>query len=175
MQKKIKIIWKIPGEIKPYLGNARINNQTVKVLVSLIQRIGFNVPIVIDKKDVIVKGHARWKAAKILAMDLVPCIVSEKTDEENDKDRIIDNKISELSSWDREKLVYEIESISTDLAEIGLDFNELRTEIDEVTQDDIEKAKAAQHIEAIEHPLNGFMAVTCPYCGGSFEYEVKVY
>lgn len=175
MQKKIKIVMKKTTQILPYPGNARINNKTVKVLVNLIGQVGFNVPIVIDKSDVIVKGHARHKAATILEMEYVPCIVSENTDEENDRDRVIDNKISELSSWDKEKLVYELDEIQTDLADIGLDFKELRTGIEEVTQADIDKAKEAQHIEAIEHPLNGFMAITCPYCGGSFEYEVKAY
>jgi len=175
MQNRIQVILKPIDEIKPYPNNARINNATVKVLVNLIQRVGFNVPIVIDKNGVIVKGHARWKAAKMLGMTEIPCIVSTNTDDENNRDRVVDNKISELSSWDQEKLQFEIESVETDLAAMGLDFKELKVEIGEVTQEDIDKAKEKQAMQMGDHPLNGFMAVTCPYCGGSFEYEVKVY
>jgi ParB-like chromosome segregation protein Spo0J len=175
MQKKLKIILKPIDEIYPYPNNARVNNATVKVLVKLIERVGFNVPIVIDREGVIVKGHARHKAAKILKMDRVPCIVSENSKEKNDRDRVVDNKISELSSWDAEKLQFEIESVETDLTEIGLDFKELRVGIEDVDQSDIDEAKARQNYQQGDHPLNGFMAVTCPYCGGSFEYEVKVY
>lgn len=69
------------------------------------------MPIVIDKNNVVVKGHARLKAAKRLGMEEVPCIVSDASEEVIKADRIADNKIQELSSWDFAKRELELERI----------------------------------------------------------------
>lgn len=58
-----QIIMKKLNEIKPYFRNPRKNDKTVDMLVKVIPQVGFNVPILIDKNGVIVKGHARYKAA----------------------------------------------------------------------------------------------------------------
>ncbi len=56
-----KIVMKKLNEIKPYFKNPRKNDKTVEMLVKVIPQVGFNVPILIDKDGVIVKGHARYK------------------------------------------------------------------------------------------------------------------
>lgn len=107
--------------IKPYWRNPRDNESTVEALLKIIPKVGFNVPLFIDSDNVIIKGHARYKAAKRLGMDVVPCIVSRKTEEENRLDRIADNKISELAEWDITELRYELEQIDFPLEDIGFD------------------------------------------------------
>lgn len=111
MQKKLKIVLKSVDEIIPYWRNPRKNDKTVDALVEVIEKYGFNVPIVIDKNNVIVKGHARLKAAKRLGLDKVPCIVSEASEEAIKADRISDNKIQEMSAWDFTKLELEFQKI----------------------------------------------------------------
>lgn len=96
------------NEIIPYWRNPRRNDKTVDALVEVIQKNGFNVPIVVDKNNVVVKGHARLKAAKRLGMETVPCIVSDAPEEVIKADRISDNKIQELSAWDFGKLNFEL-------------------------------------------------------------------
>ena len=56
------------NEVKPYPNNPRINRKTINKLKELISNgeVVFNVPIVIDKNNVIVKGHSRWTALKEL-------------------------------------------------------------------------------------------------------------
>lgn len=171
----MEIVEKPIGEVRQYPGNGRINKETVKVLKALIQKVGFNVPIVVDKQGVIVKGHARHKAATELGFETIPCIVSENSDEVNNKDRILDNKISELSHWDVEKLQYEIESVQVELQEVGLKFDMLRPELAEINAEDINKAKAGQGYDADEDDSGAFLAVECPKCGGHFEYKAKTY
>lgn len=94
--------------LKPYFRNPRNNDKTVEALVKIIPRVGFNVPIVVDKDLVIIKGHSRWNAARILELKEVPCIISNATDEQNNKDRILDNAIHELTEWDYDKLKVEL-------------------------------------------------------------------
>ncbi len=99
------------NKIIPYWRNPRRNDKTVDWLCMVIPQYGFNVPIVLDKQNVIVKGHARLKAAKRLGIEKVPCIYSENDDEANKADRIADNKIQEMSFWDIAKLEMEYQRI----------------------------------------------------------------
>lgn len=106
--------------IKPYVRNPRKNDKTVELLCKVIPKVGFNVPLVIDEKGIIVKGHARFTAAIRLGMDKVPCIVTHADEEAIKADRIADNKISEFSEWVNEEVLHEIDSIDLDF-----DFSEL--------------------------------------------------
>ena len=118
-----KIVMKALSEIKPYFRNPRNNEDTVKALVKLIPLAGFNVPILIDADNVIVKGHARYKAAIQLGMEKVPCVYSVADDETNMMDRLSDNKTSELSEWVDDELMHELDmldaSFASDMAELG--------------------------------------------------------
>lgn len=115
-----KIVMKRINEIRPYMRNPRQNQKTVELLCNLIPKVGFNVPIVIDEKGIIVKGHARFSAAIRLGMEEVPCIVTHADPDAVKVDRITDNKIAEYSQWMNEELEEEIESIHSDI-----DFSEL--------------------------------------------------
>lgn len=108
--------------VKPYVRNPRKNDKTVELLCKIIPKVGFNVPIVVDEKGVIVKGHARFTAAIRLGLEKVPCIVSHADEETIKADRIADNKISEFSEWVNEELMHEVDSIDLDFdfTELGL-------------------------------------------------------
>ena len=57
-----QIVMKKISEVKPYVRNPRKNDKTVNLLVEIIPKVGFNVPLVIDRNGIIVKGHARYAA-----------------------------------------------------------------------------------------------------------------
>lgn len=121
-----KVVLIETSKIKPYNRNARNNDETVLKLCEIIPKVGFNQPIVIDKNNVIVKGHSRWKAAVRLGMEKVPCIISENDEETNKLDRLADNKIQEFSTWDDELLATELASVNLediDLSDFGFDFD----------------------------------------------------
>lgn len=122
MQIVDKIIMKPIGEVKPYEKNPRRNSKTVDLLCKAIPIVGFNVPLVIDKDGVIVKGHARYLAALRLGMTEVPCVVSEADPESIKADRIADNKVFEFSKWLDEELLHEVDMLDLgfDLSEFGL-------------------------------------------------------
>ena len=119
-----EIVMRGIGEIRPYARNPRQNDRTVDLLCEIIPKVGFNVPIVIDRDGVIVKGHSRYKAAIRLGMEEVPCVVTDADEEAIKLDRIADNKVSEFSEWVNEELLHEIDMINIDF-----DFGELGIEV----------------------------------------------
>ena len=55
------------NKIKPYKNNAKIHTQEqIEQLVLSIEEFGFNDPIAIDENNVIIEGHGRWEALKLL-------------------------------------------------------------------------------------------------------------
>lgn len=125
MNNELKIVMKNINDIKPYHRNARYNDETVNKLCEAIKVVGFNVPILIDKNNVIIKGHSRWKAGVKLGLEKLPCIVSENDEETNKFDRLADNKIQEFSKWNNEILNTELASLNIDLDvnDFGFDFD----------------------------------------------------
>ena len=123
-----QIVMKKLNEIRPYFRNPRNNDKTVDMLVKVIPQVGFNVPILIDKDGVIVKGHARYKARFKLGMEEVPCVITNATEEQIKLDRITDNRISELSEWLEEGLMHEIDTLDIGFDNILKDLD-LRTDV----------------------------------------------
>ena len=111
-------------DIKPYHRNPRNNDATVDKLVELIPKVGFNVPLVLDRQNVIVKGHSRWRAAVRLKMPALPCLYTDADPETIKLDRLADNRVQEFSTWDKELLGGELASLNLDFAfDLGtLDF-----------------------------------------------------
>lgn len=100
------------ADIKPYEKNPRKNEDAVKYVMESVKAFGFKIPIVIDKDNIIVCGHTRYKAAKKLKMQEVPCIIADDLTEEQIKAfRLADNKVAEKSEWDFDLLSEELEGL----------------------------------------------------------------
>ena len=98
-------------KIKPYEKNPRKNDRAVDGVAESIKQFGFQQPIVVDKKNVIVVGHTRYKAAQKLGLKTVPCVRADDLTKEQVKAyRIADNKLNELATWDFELLGEELTS-----------------------------------------------------------------
>ena len=122
----MQIIDKKIGEIKPYENNPRKNDNAVDAVASSISQFGFKNPIVIDGNNVIICGHTRYKAAKKLGLDVVPCVVADDLTEEQIKAyRLADNKVAELAEWDIDLLGDELDEIfDIDMSDFGFDLSE---------------------------------------------------
>lgn len=127
------------AEIVPYDKNPRKNDEAVKYVMESIKEFGFKVPIVIDKDNVIVAGHTRYKAAKKLKLEEVPCIVADDlTDEQVKAFRLADNKVAEKAEWDFDLLAEELdELIDFDMSVFGFEGDVIEEE-PEVEEDDFE-------------------------------------
>lgn len=109
---KMKIEEKRLEEIRPYKNNPRLNEAAVDAVAASIKEFGFRVPVLLDKGGTIIAGHTRYKAAKLLGLERIPCIVIDGlTDEDVRQLRIVDNKTQELAKWDFALLADELEEI----------------------------------------------------------------
>lgn len=143
LEEIMNIIDKSLDDLKPYEKNPRNNSEAVPAVAKSIQEFGFKVPIVIDKNNVIVCGHTRYKAAKKLGLEKVPCIIADDlTDEQIKAFRLADNKTAELADWDMSKLEEELQGLSNDFDMEDFGFKELETldEPSEIADDDFDDA-----------------------------------
>ena len=134
----MQIIEKNIKELIPYEKNPRKNDQSVDKVANSIKEFGFKVPIVVDKNNIIVCGHTRYKAAKKLKLAVVPCVVADDLTEEQIKAyRLADNKVGEDSEWDIDLLGEELDDIlDIDMSDFGFDLSEEEEEI-EVIEDEV--------------------------------------
>jgi ParB-like chromosome segregation protein Spo0J len=172
----LEIVMKGFFQVKPYERNARNNEQTVVALMKAIERFGFNQPIVIDKEGVIVKGHARYEAARRLGLVEIPCIVSQNSDEVNRADRIYDNKISELAHWDPGSLNTELRDIGGIMDEIlGSSCAAPEYHIEKIDVGVTEGAMGRAEVKRVQESDAGkqFVKAVCPDCGEELFFERK--
>lgn len=147
------------SELHEYPNNPRQNENAVEAVAASIREFGFKVPIIIDADGVIVAGHTRLKAAKLLGLDKVPCIVADDlTPEQVKAFRLADNKVSELAGWDFLKLDEELAELEIDMMQFGFENS------DEVDLDSFFEAS-----EAAKEKEENKKTVTCPHCGEEFE------
>ena len=151
----MEIIAKNIEDIKPYENNPRFNDDAVEYVANSIKEFGFKVPIIIDKNNVIVAGHTRYKASLELGISQIPCIVADDlTDDQIKAFRLADNKVGEKSLWNYELLTEEL----NDILNIDMkDFGFLDTDIDiewRLPEDDIKEVPEGKEEIYFE----------CPYC-----------
>ncbi len=116
----MNIVMKKIEDLKEYENNPRNNDAAIDAVANSIKEFGFKVPIVITSNNVIIAGHTRLKASDKLGLKEVPCIIADDLNEEQIKAfRLVDNKTSELSSWDLSKLESELKSIEMDMDLFG--------------------------------------------------------
>ena len=129
----MQIIEKNIKELIPYEKNPRKNDKSVDKVAQSIAQFGFRVPVVIDKDNVIVCGHTRYKAAQKLHFALIPCVVADDlTDEQIKAYRLADNKVGEDSEWDMDLLHGELaDIIDIDMTDFGFDVPNMEEEPEE--------------------------------------------
>ena len=148
------------SQLIEYENNPRNNDSAVEAVAASIREFGFKVPIVIDEDNVIIAGHTRLKAARLLGMETVPCIVADDLSPDQIKAfRLADNKVGELASWDFLKLEEELAALDAfDMKDFGF-LNPDDVNIDNFFMDDEQGDKKEKEPKRIQ----------CPHCGEWFE------
>jgi ParB-like chromosome segregation protein Spo0J len=117
----------------PYINNSRTHSEAqIHQITASIVEFGFTNPVLIDEKGMIIAGHGRVEAAKVLGIDEVPTITLKGlTDIQRQAYVIADNKLALNSNWDFEMLQNEIDflkDLDFDISVIGFDDSELNFE-----------------------------------------------
>ena len=136
----MKVVEKQLKELRMYENNPRNNDEAVDEVAKSIQEFGFKVPMVIDKENVIVCGHTRYKACLKLGIETVPCIIADDlSDEQIQAFRIAENKTNEYATWDNEKLKAELQNLirsDFDIESLGFNMDDFYTdETENVVED----------------------------------------
>lgn len=129
------------SRLKEYENNPRNNDLAVEKVKYSIQRFGFLFPIVVDVNYVIVAGHTRVRACRELGIQTVPCVIADElTEEQVNLFRLVDNKTSEYSDWDFEKLKSELACVDLTLEknQLLLDRFELSAEVFDIEPEQAE-------------------------------------
>ena len=105
--KQIKI-----AELKPYQNNAKKHPaKQIRQVADSIREFGFNQPIVTDKDNVIIVGHGRYEASKLLKLEKVPVLQVSIEESKAKAYRLADNKLNE-SDWDMSLVIDELKELS---------------------------------------------------------------
>ena len=94
----------------PYAANARTHSESqVAQLAGSIVEFGFNVPVLVDERGVLIAGHGRLLAARHLGLAEVPVIrLDHLTDAQARAYRLADNQLALNAGWDDELLSAEL-------------------------------------------------------------------
>lgn len=179
MRKNNMKVQNIPlDDVKPYWRNPRKNEGAVEAVKKSIQDYGFNQPLILDAKKVIIAGHTRYKALLELGYKDAPCVIVDLPPAKAKEYRIADNKTSELSEWDMDALIPELREIegvaSMQVFFPDLDLQSLLEDtatVAAVTTAEIEKQqeKMENRFEEHSNAVQGqYVEILCPHCGEAF-------
>ena len=133
------------NDIKPYDKNPRkISNKAIDMVANSIKEFGFQKPIVVDTKNVIVVGHTRYQASIKLNLKKVPVVVGDFTEQQAKAYRIADNRINEETGWDYNFLQEELNK----LLDLDVDLN-----LTGFTSEELDSMFAKEEIE-ITDPID---------------------
>ena len=101
--------------LTPNRRNARTHSRKqIREIADSIATFGFVVPILVDADGVIIAGHGRYAAAKLLELKQVPTIKVQGLSEGKRRAlALADNRIAESAGWDREILMIELQALIT--------------------------------------------------------------
>src|ERR1700733_5140512 len=106
--------------IRPHPDNPRKHSRDqIRALARSMETFGFTAPVLVDRDGQIVAGHGRYEAALLLGRQTIPIIrLDDLSPEKARAYMLADNKLSDRSEWDVEKLGRHFK----ELREIELDF-----------------------------------------------------
>lgn len=148
------------ARLRPHPRNARTHSKKqLRMIAKSIERFGFLAPVLIDADDVILAGHARVGAAKLLGRETVPCRrVAHLSAEDQRAYLLADNQLALKAGWDRDVLAIELQ----EFVDLGMDMTVIGFEPAEIDAA-LEAHSAAQGKDASrddEMPATAAAAVT---------------
>ena len=143
--------------IKPNPRNARTHSKKqIKQIARSKKQFGFINPIIIDESGMVLAGHGRLEAARLLGLKEVPVVeISHLSEIEKRAYVLADNKVAENAGWDRQVLAAEIGDLAVVLPELSIDLDVSITgfspgEIDSILHD--HAADVRDPVDEIELP-----------------------
>lgn len=110
-------------KLSDYESNPRHHDgKQIDAIAHSISTFGFLVPVLATPDGKVVAGHGRLAAARKLKLDQVPVLRVDTLSESQIRAfRLVDNRLSEMSSWDEELLAREISALQDSEIDIDMD------------------------------------------------------
>lgn len=139
--------------LRPNPRNARTHSKRqIRLIADSLKAFGFVNPVLVDEQDMVIAGHGRLAAAKMLGMVEVPVIrLNHLSDDETRAYVLADNQLAARAGWDPDILAIELQH----LAEIVVDFDITVTgfevpQIDLIIEERSGKGKSRDGVEPID-------------------------
>src|SRR5262245_44955291 len=111
------------AKIKSNPNNARTHSKKqIQKIADSIREFGFAAPVLIDECNMLIAGHGRLAAARLLNMPSIPAVVISGLSKARKRALMLaDNRIATGAGWDRQQLATELTELSELLVETGLE------------------------------------------------------
>jgi DNA modification methylase len=120
--------WPI-GRLIEYDRNPRKNDDVVDRMAQAIVEFGFRIPIVARSDGLVVDGHLRLKAARLLGLATVPVVLADELSETQIRAfRLLANQSANWAEWDDARLSAELQDLLADdydISHVGFSDGEL--------------------------------------------------
>ena len=137
-----KIQYLDPHELIGYELNNKIHDdEDVSKIADSIKKVGMRNPVEVDENMVILSGHGRVEAAKMLGLDKIPVIVYDDMDESQKKlYRHHANKTADFAEYDKEAIRKEImESTGEERYTLEKLYEDFKLKLEEEDRDLVEE------------------------------------
>ena len=151
-----QIVLRPPGALRLNPRNVHKHSpRQIRQIAKSITVAGFVGAIVIDETEMVLAGHGRLAASKLLGMESVPTLtVAGLSDAQKRVFALADNKLCENAGWDREALVAELGELAEllpkfnwDLTVTGFEAAEIDTLFADLGAPKPDRADALPHMD----------------------------
>ncbi len=147
--------WPISRLIE-YDRNPRKNDDVVDRMAQAIVEFGFRIPIVARSDGLVVDGHLRLKAARLLGLATVPVVLADELSETQIRAfRLLANQSANWAEWDEALLSAELQDLLADdydLSLVGFSDGELDKLLAFVPEGDGEEGGAGGSVPPVTIP-----------------------
>ncbi|MES2336262.1 MAG: ParB N-terminal domain-containing protein [Pseudomonadota bacterium] len=147
--------WPI-GRLIEYDRNPRKNDDVVDRMAQAIVEFGFRIPIVARSDGLVVDGHLRLKAARLLGLESVPVVLADELSEAQIRAfRLLANQSANWAEWDEARLSAELQDLLADdydISHVGFSDGELDKILAFVPEGDGEEGGAGGSVPPVTIP-----------------------
>lgn len=169
-----EIVYRNIDTLTPHPKNPRKHPEyALKKIADSIREFGFTSPVIVSKDGIILAGHARCKAAQMIGLTEVPCIIVPLTGQMADAYVIADNRLQLNTKWDNvrlEVLMKDLDAASYDLSKTFLE----EQEIAEILKKELDKGSGSKEGDGdsgIGAP--SYKTIVCPKCKREHQIDLK--
>jgi DNA modification methylase len=129
---QLQVIYEEIQNLVVYARNARTHSKRqIRQIAESIRTFGFTNPVLVNRSRMIIAGHGRVDAAKLLGMKSVPTICLENLTEDQIRAYILaDNRLAEKAGWDNSILAIELQHLTS--VDLGFEVSITGFEVGEI-------------------------------------------